>query len=135
MALLNKNAAVTEHKENATEDHSNLISSGNLAGSLCLVSKTISHNWIIDSGATDHICNTINMFTNVKEVDSNLHEVTIPDGSKLKVTKIGDVHFNDRVTLRNVLFLPSIRFNLISVHKLCSDNNISLTFSPFECWF
>ena len=81
------------------------------------------------------ICATLNLFTNVRDVERNVHEVIIPDGSSLKVTKIGDIRFSEKITLKDVLYVPSIRYNLFSVHKLCSDNAISLIFSPLECWY
>lgn len=44
MVLLNKNtAAATEHKYSNKEDDSNIISFGNLAGTLFVVSKAISN--------------------------------------------------------------------------------------------
>ena len=126
--LNKKEAAATHHKESVNKNDSNIITSGNLASTLCLASKSMLHTWIIDSGVTDHMCNTINLFTNVRDVDSNVHEVIIPNGSSLKVTKIGDICFNEKITLKDVLYVPSIHYNLLLVHKFCFDNAISLIF-------
>ena len=54
--------------------------------------------------------------------------MVIPYGSKLRITKIGDIRLNDNLILKNVMYVPKIPFNLISVHKLCTDNNISSFF-------
>ncbi|CAO2834341.1 unnamed protein product, partial [Amaranthus hypochondriacus] len=135
MLLLNKkDGADPEHKEVNAEDTSTVLTSGNLAGTLCLTTQSMTHTWIIDSGVTDHMCNTINLFTNIRDVDDAMHEVIIPDGSRLKITKVGDIHFNDRIFLKDVLYVPGIRYNLLSVCKLCSDSAISLIFSPVDCW-
>ena len=135
LSLLNKSDGSTENKENTIEDANNLISNGKLAGTFCFVSKNVSNYWIIDSRATDHMCNSISLFKNLKNIDGSRIEVLIPDGSKLRITKIGDISLNNNLVLKDVLYVPKIRFNLISVHKLCTDNYISLIFSSFGCWF
>lgn len=44
--------------------------------------------------------------------------VTLPNGYKVKVTEIGDVHLNPTLILYKVLFVSSFKFNLISIHCL-----------------
>ena len=75
------------------------------------------------------------MFKSIKKVDGNKHKVTILDGSKLRVTKMGDIQLHNKIILQSVLFVPKIHFNLICVKKLCLDNNVLLTFSPYKCCF
>ena len=70
--LNKKEAAATDHKEDVNENDSDILTSINLACTLCLASKSMLHTWIIDSGVTYHMCNTINLFTNVRDVDSNV---------------------------------------------------------------
>lgn len=70
-----------------------------------------------------------------QNVDGNKHEVTKPDGTKLRVTMMGDVQLSDNIILKNVLFVPKLHFNLISIQKLCHDSDIVLTFLSFDCWF
>ena len=81
LSLFNKNDGPTDVKENAHEDDTNLVSFGNLAGTFCFLSQSLFNNWIIDSGAIDHMCNTISLFKNIKSIDSNKIEVIIPGGS------------------------------------------------------
>lgn len=107
MALIHKNDIPTENKEHDVEDDPNTIAFANLAGSItCLASQSASTSWIVDSGATNHMCNAINIFTNIRDVNPLAYEVVIPDGTQLDVSKMGDIELSDNIILRNVLFVP-----------------------------
>lgn len=41
--------------------------------------------------------------------------ITLLDGSKNAVTFIGDITVNEHVTLHNVLFVPNVHYNPLSV--------------------
>lgn len=73
-------------------------------------------NWILDSGASHHVCNNINKLKNVRNAGAN-EVVVIPDGTCLKVEKIGDVEISKSLKLENVLYVPDLKCNLISVKK------------------
>lgn len=105
-----------------------------LAGTSFLASHLSNTHWIFDSGASDHMCNTIKLFTNIRDIASKNHKIIIPDGTTLNVMKIGDISLTKDLFLKNVLFVPEIQFNLISVSKLTLDNNISLIFSTDACY-
>lgn len=64
------------------------------------------------------MCNTVRMFKNVRNIDGSKHEVTIPNGCKLEVTKIKDIQLTNKIILKNVLRVLEIQFNLILAHKL-----------------
>lgn len=69
-----------------------------LAGNICLLSK-FNMDWIIDSGATDHICSNIDLFHTYRTIDDSDKFITIPDGRKVQITHIGDVILqNDIIT-------------------------------------
>lgn len=107
--------------------------SGLFAGTHCLLSYTSTDDWILDSGASDHMCHDLTLFDTYSEIlEENIY-ITIPDGSKIKVTHMGTVKINDYITLRNVLFVPTFKFNLISVLKLCRDENCIVQFSSNGC--
>ena len=86
--------------------------SSNLAGTCCLISSSNKKIWIVDSGTTDHMCNDINNFTNVRFLRNYNHEITIPDGSEHKVDKIRDVKLNNAIVLK--MFCLFLNFILIS---------------------
>ncbi|CAM8966406.1 unnamed protein product [Rhodiola kirilowii] len=99
-----------------------------MAGITCLLSTKVNNDlWIIDSGATDHITPYAHLLKNVKELDSP-YEVVIPNGDTVAVTHVGRCDINDKISLHNVLLVPNIRFNLLSVAKLISDSKFTAQF-------
>ena len=52
-------------------------------------SKSLS-NWIVDSGATCHICNNDSQFLNLNSLEKPM-DITLGDGHSLKATKQGVV--------------------------------------------
>jgi len=66
--------------------------------------------WVLDSGATDHVCVSLSNFASYKPVPINL-----PNGHHVLAKYFGTVVFNKKIYLSNVLYLPNFAFNLISV--------------------
>ncbi|CAH9082805.1 unnamed protein product, partial [Cuscuta europaea] len=57
--------------------------------------------------------------------------VSVANGSKLPIVNIGDVHLNSStrpLTLKSVFHVPHIKFNLLSIQKLCAHNNCVVIF-------
>lgn len=108
-------------------------SAANIAGTFLLSSFFSKDTWIIDSGASDHMCNSLLHLHNIRNIKGHTHEITIPDGSKVKVSQLGDIQITPQLMLTNVLFVPQFRFNLISVPKLCKDNNVHVLFTNEHC--
>lgn len=101
--------------------------SANIAGTSCFFSHHQSSlGWIIDSGASDHMCHYISSFTNLRSILHSRHEITIPDGRSISVSYIGDVRLHDALVLKDVLYVPQFKFNLISVCRLCNTEHIFL---------
>lgn len=68
-------------------------------------------------------------------VAENIH---IGAGTGLPITHIGSTtlpSFSQSFVLKNVLCVPSMKKNLISVSQFCSNNNVSIEFLPssFPC--
>ena len=59
--------------------------------------------------------------------------ISLPNGYKIKVTQIGDACLNLALTLSKVLFVPSFKFNLTSVHCLVLQLNGVVSFDKFSC--
>ncbi|KAF9684543.1 hypothetical protein SADUNF_Sadunf04G0129000 [Salix dunnii] len=78
-------------------------------------------SWIIDTGATDHMINTISLFTSITAIISS--HVKLPNGNYASVTHIGTVKISEHLILHDVLYVPSFSFNLISAKS--SDLNVS----------
>jgi transposase InsO family protein len=85
----------------------------------------------LDSGASDHMTCNINMMTNVRKHNST---VTIGDGKPLRGTHRGTIQISDALVLENVLYVPDLRFNLVSVRQLCKDRTIRVTFDSWAAY-
>lgn len=81
---------------------------------------------IIDSGATSHICNN----KDVCSADSS-EASRLGDGHSLKATAQGTVSVRTvygrnrsrKCSLTDVLFVPELSYNLLSVHKVVEKGN------------
>ena len=94
-------------------------------------SPSFGNSWILDSGATDHVCNSPSWFTShypIKPI-----QVRLPNDHYVLANIAGTVSFPNTLTLTNVLYVPNFSFNLISISQLTSDQRYSLTFSSNGC--
>ncbi|KAL0448485.1 UNVERIFIED_CONTAM: hypothetical protein Slati_1404900 [Sesamum latifolium] len=91
-------------------------------------------SWIIDTGATNHMCADSSLLTHTHKLINKSLVVHLPDGSSQPVELTGDVCLHDSLILHGVLCVPSFRYNLLSVHKLCTSNSVSVLFSSSHCW-
>ncbi|KAL2893354.1 Retrovirus-related Pol polyprotein from transposon RE1 [Bienertia sinuspersici] len=103
----------------------------NIAG-ICLVSSLHS-SWIIDSGATDHICSNLDLFHSYVPYVGNCDTITIANGKRVKIQHIGMVFLDNGIVLKDVLHVCDFKYNLISTNKLCRDLGCSVTFTPTQC--
>ncbi|KAL0361434.1 UNVERIFIED_CONTAM: Retrovirus-related Pol polyprotein from transposon RE1 [Sesamum radiatum] len=87
--------------------------------------------WIIDSGATSHMCSNSNLFHNLDTSISS--SIFLLDGTIKQVTQSGLVNLFGKLKLLDTLYVPSFCSNLIYVHKICSTSNIRFTFSSSYC--
>lgn len=69
--------------------------STNLAGNCCFLSKTTTSKWIIDSGAMDHICNSLDSYVKIHKILGAKHNITIPDDRKVMVDVCTNVIFTN----------------------------------------
>jgi len=85
-----------------------------------------SDAWIIDSGASSHVCSDLAMFRELKSVSGVT--VTLPNGTRVSITHIGTVHITQKLILHNVLHVPDFKFNLMSVSSLVKTISCSAHF-------
>lgn len=90
----------------------------NNAGIVCAIAQTVSNlsNWILDTGATDHVCQSRTNFQCLRKIKPVL--VRLPDGSQMTAHMAGTIVFSTQLFLHDVLYIPKFTFNLISVSKL-----------------
>ena len=105
-----------------------------------LVAKS-KNDWIVDSGATSHMCNNRSMFTELSQPGPS-DKVTLGDGSALDVTGVGtvvmDMLLNDGsrrgCALMKVLYVPELAYNLVSVLR-AAEAGKSVYFDDSGCKF
>jgi histone deacetylase 1/2 len=90
----------------------------------------VDSNWYTDTGATDHVTGELDKMM-IRDRYNGGEQIHTANGSGMDITHIGRVicHTPERkLFLNNVLHVPSATKNLVSVHKLASDNNAYLEF-------
>ncbi len=103
-------------------------------------SATIQPNsWIMDSGATCHMCNDSKLFAELHSLKQP-QEVTLGDGRALEATGHGIVALQmklpdaktKRCKLHDVLYMPKLSYNLLSVSK-ATEAGKTTRFSEAGC--
>ena len=88
--------------------------------------------WILDLGASNHI--TINLGNLSLHYPYSGHDdVLISGGNMLSISHIGSLTlptFSNSFTLDNVIYVPAMKNNLISISQLCSTNHVYVTLLP-----
>jgi len=92
---------------------------------------TLANSWIIDSGATDHICTSLHHFISYKRITPIY--INLPNSSTVSAHYTGTVAFHTNFHLLDVLYVPQFSFNLLSVSKIVNSHHFDLTFSSSGC--
>ena len=99
---------------------------------LSTLPSLLSHDaWIIDSGASSHVCSALDMFDSFTPVSS--FTVTLPNGLKVPLTHTCTIKISPSLILYDVLLVPDFRFNLISVSSLIKTLVCAAHFFPNGC--
>jgi gag-polypeptide of LTR copia-type/Integrase core domain/GAG-pre-integrase domain/Zinc knuckle len=111
------------------------------------------NSWIIDSGATHHLCSDLSMFAETSKLVKP-RSITVASGDSVQIDKVGTVKLLlpvkengvetvNKVKLSNVLYLPGGATNLLSVPQIqknggrvtCYENGkITLTDHTGHCF-
>lgn len=83
--------------------------------------------WIIDSGASDHICSDLELFHSIYRLSKPV-KMHLPDGSTQTVGSAGKVKLNKDIKLIDVLYIQGFTHNLLSVTRLIQDFGIKCVF-------
>ena len=95
--------------------------------------------WIVDSGATCHMCNDRSVFVDFEYVETPL-KVTLGDGYEVDAIGHGVVVMNSelpsgrskRCKLHNVLYAPRLSYNLFSV-SMATEHEKTVRFGKANC--
>jgi len=90
-----------------------------------------SKYWIIDSGANDQICSSLQFFSSFYKIKPI--RVSLPNGQFVIVEYVGNVQFSPQLHISHVLYSPMFKMNLIYVSKLCASISYHVIFSDSTC--
>lgn len=93
-----------------------------------------SDSWILDSGATQHMCNDKSQFSNFKPFTTS---ITIADNTKINATGKGNVRILTKIgtiiTLLDVLYVPQLASNLLSISRAVLNPDVRVIFTNEDC--
>jgi hypothetical protein len=96
-----------------------------------LYSQFSKSTWWIDSGATVHVANSLQGFHSTRTMQRSEICLEVANGVQADVEAIGDISLEladgFMILLRDVLFIPLLHRNLISVSHLDKDS--------YKCYF
>lgn len=113
-ALLGKFAGFLAESEHInSEEKSGILKAFGTALKVCLNDDI----WIIDSGASDHMCNNKSLLHDFQTI-SNPSHVSIANGHTVPVLGTGNVNLLSDIIKSCALYIPGFPFQLLSVSKL-----------------
>ncbi|CAH9112797.1 unnamed protein product [Cuscuta epithymum] len=90
-----------------------------------------NNTWLLDSGASFHMTGQTSLLMNVRKIKPL--PVYLPNGEVTSATSKGTVKISLGITLQNVLLVPGLMCNLISLAQLIDDRNCSVFFTNDVC--
>lgn len=94
-------------------------------------SYQVDPNWYTNTGVIDHITSDLGRLT-VREKYHGRDQIQVGNGAGLNISHIGHCSINttaNSLAHRDVLHVLTSH-NLVSVHRLTKDNNVSAEFHP-----
>jgi hypothetical protein len=131
MTLLEKNNSEAKCSANVVKGSNSISLFEGNSFLASLHSKQNDLGWIVDTGATHHTCYDLSWFASYSKIDSI--NVNLPNGSVIEACYRGQVKLFRDLSIDNVLYLPKFAVNLISVSKLCREQNCKLHFEADIC--
>ena len=103
------------------------------------LAASATNNWIVDSGATCHMSNDEEQFSDFRRFDKP-KQVALGDGRELEAVGQGTVYLSMNLPegktcqrkLRDVLYVPRLSYNLLSVSK-AADTGKTTEFDNVHC--
>lgn len=80
-----------------------------------LPDESFIHSWILDTGASEHMTFDKSILFDI-QILPYLLTVNLPNSYKIKVTHAGRVALFSDLIVNRVLFVPTFKFNLLSIH-------------------
>ncbi|KAL0534469.1 hypothetical protein IC582_028760 [Cucumis melo] len=88
-----------------------------------IISTLSNSHWIIDSGASTHICHSKEFLTDIKPCSAS---ISLPNKNTYQVKNIGTVKLSDTLIWKYILYMPDFTFNLLSVSAIRKESSLSV---------
>lgn len=99
------------------------------------ISYTFNHSnlgsWIVDSGASYHICSSMRFFDDYKRISSV--NIRLPNGKMVVAKHAGTVKLSSKLIAHNFLFVLDFNLNLLSVSRMCLNLDYIIIFDNEKC--
>ncbi|KAL4379256.1 hypothetical protein GQ457_02G035690 [Hibiscus cannabinus] len=110
----------------------NLAMQGKLLSFISSLSSfDVQNSWIIDSGASRHVCYSKELFESLTPIQAGT--ILMPNKTFVSVKFAGTVRLSADFLLKDVLYVPDFRFNLLAVSCLLQDSDLTILFSKSHC--
>ncbi|KAL2939351.1 Retrovirus-related Pol polyprotein from transposon RE1 [Bienertia sinuspersici] len=98
----------------------------------CLHAFVNKSEWIIDSGASDHMVCDFSLLRHPVEVRSK-PKIALPNGKSVHISHMGEVLLKNGMKLKNVMYVPDFKQNLMSVNRLIKQTGYNVVFNDDLC--
>ncbi|XP_055806853.1 uncharacterized protein LOC129875577 [Solanum dulcamara] len=114
------------------------INANAVVGTILKYSNSVPTNlkqntWIIDSGASEHMCFDPNSFLFLKPLPMPLN-INLPNSFKVSVTHIGSISILPGQVITDVLLVPDFKYNLLSIYKFYVQFQYDVLFTATGCF-
>ena len=89
------------------------------------------YDWLLDNGASYLIIENITLLRNLYDISPIL--VGMSNGAITFQRKRGSVKLHDKLSLSDVLYVPSLNYNLISIPQLIDEFCCIVIVAPQRC--
>jgi len=86
--------------------------------------------WYLDSGCSKHMTGEASQLINLKWKPVGF--VTYGDNNRGRILGVGDIGSGNKVIIKDVLLVESLKHSLLSISQLC-DCGYRITFEPEQC--
>lgn len=126
-----RNSATTGLSQEQWKTLVEMLNNSKVTPNESMTGKLILNPWIIDSGASNHMTGTLQHLCNLRDVQGG--PVRLPNGQTTMSTKEGTIKLTDNLKITNVLYVPDLDCNLISVSQLSDESNCNVYFIGKLC--